>query len=337
MSKEGIITKRIAEEFIEDYYSVSLSDFTLIEDEAAGILSKSKENLNLTGLNELSDKAAQSLSKHRGGQLRLDSLDDMSDGLINILTKHKGGDLQLNGLKQISVEKAKILSLHKGELGLSGLKLLSDSAAECLSSHKLSTFNRRNTLDLSGLVEISDLGLRYLSKFQGWLYLDGLKLLSSSAAESLSYHESLLSLGSVAEVSDSAAEHLSKRPAKGEHSGLIINVGKISDNGLANLSKYQGDLVFGDRLKEISDTAAECLSLHKGRGRRLLSFAGLTSLSETAAQSLTKHNGKLSFFMCEKLKLSKKVLKILSTMQSIPPSLTVPDKYSKQIRALRVK
>ena len=97
MSKEGIITKRISEEFVEDYYSVSLSDFTLIEDEAAGVLSKSKENLNLTGLNELSDKAAQSLSKHRGGQLRLDILDDMSDGLINILTKIKVGIFNLMG------------------------------------------------------------------------------------------------------------------------------------------------------------------------------------------------------------------------------------------------
>ena len=62
MSEENILTKDIAEEFLKDDQSVSLLEFTSIEDSAAESLSKHQGQLSLVGLTELSDAAAESLS-----------------------------------------------------------------------------------------------------------------------------------------------------------------------------------------------------------------------------------------------------------------------------------
>ena len=62
MSEEKVLTKEIAEQFLADYRSVDLSEFTEIKDAAAESLSKYKGWLNLDGLTELSDFAAESLS-----------------------------------------------------------------------------------------------------------------------------------------------------------------------------------------------------------------------------------------------------------------------------------
>ena len=65
MSDETVLTKEIAEQFLEDEYAVGLNQFTSIEDAAAERLSKFEgENLYLNGLTELSDAAAVSLSKY---------------------------------------------------------------------------------------------------------------------------------------------------------------------------------------------------------------------------------------------------------------------------------
>ena len=58
MSEENILTKDIAEEFLKDDQSVSLLEFTSIEDSAAESLSKHQGQLSLDGLTELSDAAA---------------------------------------------------------------------------------------------------------------------------------------------------------------------------------------------------------------------------------------------------------------------------------------
>lgn len=58
MSEENLLTKEIAEQFVEDEDSVDLSEFTTIEDGAAESLSKSGSSLWLNGLTTLSEYAA---------------------------------------------------------------------------------------------------------------------------------------------------------------------------------------------------------------------------------------------------------------------------------------
>ena len=86
MSNEKILTKEIAEQFLENVNSVELSEFTAIEDEAAEILSKHEGTLWLSGLTSLSDAAAESLSKYRGN-LYL-SLGKIPESAAAILRQH---------------------------------------------------------------------------------------------------------------------------------------------------------------------------------------------------------------------------------------------------------
>ncbi|MBF94124.1 MAG: hypothetical protein CMH58_03065 [Myxococcales bacterium] len=116
---------------------------TTLEAPAAEILSKRShptgtrgyDMLDLNGLTELSDSAAESLSKYRGESLSLRSLTELSDAAAESLSKIKG-QLNLNGLTELSDAAAESLSKHKECLSLEGLTELSDAAAESLSKHE---------------------------------------------------------------------------------------------------------------------------------------------------------------------------------------------------------
>ena len=66
MSKSKILTKAIAEQYLEDEDSVNTSHFTSIEDAAAQALSQHQGWLYLAYLTSLSDKAAEALAQHKG-------------------------------------------------------------------------------------------------------------------------------------------------------------------------------------------------------------------------------------------------------------------------------
>ena len=75
-------------------------------------------DLSLSGLTELSDAAAESLSKHQG-ELWLNGLTELSDAAAESLSKHEG-TLGLNGLRELSDAAAESLSKHEGKLWLEG-------------------------------------------------------------------------------------------------------------------------------------------------------------------------------------------------------------------------
>jgi hypothetical protein len=50
MSEEKVLTKELTEQFLADPNSVYLSEFTAIEDEAAEVLAKHQDWLDLGGL-----------------------------------------------------------------------------------------------------------------------------------------------------------------------------------------------------------------------------------------------------------------------------------------------
>jgi hypothetical protein len=144
MSDDKVLTKDIAEQCLaeqsadidelpEDYEFVDLSEFAVIESEAAEVLSSCEGDLYLLGLTSLSDAAADSLSRHKGEVLSL-SVSDLSDVAIDSLSKYEGY-LTLDGLTSLSDAAADSLSRHKGELQFWELTHLSDSAAESLSKH----------------------------------------------------------------------------------------------------------------------------------------------------------------------------------------------------------
>ncbi len=69
---------------------------------------------NRDRLTELSEVAAESLSKHQG-TLDLIGLTKLSDAVAESLSKHQG-DLDLRGLRKLSDAAAESFSKHKGEI-----------------------------------------------------------------------------------------------------------------------------------------------------------------------------------------------------------------------------
>jgi uncharacterized protein YxjI len=283
---EEMLTVEVAEQFLEDQYSVNLSEFTSIEEEAADVLSNYESYIVLDGLTELSDKAAENLSKHKGA-LYLNELTELSDAAARSLSEFKG-ELLLMGLADLSDAVAESLSKHEGYLCLDGLTNLSDAATESLSKHE-------GALSLDGLTELSDVTAERLSKIKGdRLSLNGLTELSDAAAESLSkFKGEDLMLDSLTKLSDTSghvalAEKLSK--IKGDIN--FNDLTELSDTAAESLSRYEGDFLWLDGLTELSDAAAESLSKIKGE----LSLDGLIRLSDTAghialAEKLSKTYG----------------------------------------------
>ena len=111
-----LLTAEIATRFLRT--EEDLDRFKMIEDEAAKIISKYKDDLLLDGLKSLSDVAAESLSKHKGGYLSFMDLTSLSDAAAGSLSKHKGL-LSLDGLKSLS-DAATISLAMKDELSVSG-------------------------------------------------------------------------------------------------------------------------------------------------------------------------------------------------------------------------
>ena len=206
---------------------------------------KKPSELYLNRLTSLSDSAAESLSKNKGG-LSLNGLPSLSDSAAESLSKNKGG-LYLNSLTSLSDAAAEYLSKHEGALELCGLISLSDAAAESLSKSK-------GGLYINSLTSLSDAAAESLSKHEGTLCLDGLISLSDAAAESVSKHQGELSLGSLTSLSDAAAESVSKHQGELEFSGLI----SLSDAAAKSFSKHQGRLSLTG-LTSLSDAAAESL------------------------------------------------------------------------------
>ena len=138
--KKKILTKEIAEQFLEDE-EVDLSEFTSIEDAAAESLSKhiaeyQGHSLDLDGLTSLSDAAAESLSKSKEFALRAQIYHSLS----------------LNGLKRLSDATAK--SFSKINEGLDRYTTCGDDGTEPYS------------LSLNGLTELSDEAGKLLSKME---------------------------------------------------------------------------------------------------------------------------------------------------------------------------
>jgi hypothetical protein len=278
--KKGILDLKKAINFLEsgDNLNVNLTMVTSITDQAAKALSLHEDCLELDGLTDLSDKAAEYLSKHQGGSLSLNGLTELSDFAAEALSKHQE-DLYLTGLIKLSDAGMEAISKGAFWLCLDGLTQLTATAAETLSKHQ------GGTLSLNGLSELSDAAAESLSKYQGDLSLNSLTELSDVAADALSKHCGELVLNGLIELTATAAEALSK------HQGYLFlnSLTELTDSAAESLSKHQGNLWLGG-LTEISDAAAEALSKHQGE----LGFRDLTELSNSAAAALSKHQGKIS-------------------------------------------
>jgi predicted component of type VI protein secretion system len=150
------------------------------------LLPRSEISVVLYGLTSLSDAAAEALSKHEG-ELDLSGLESLSDspGRVVLAAKlaSQKGDLDLSGLESLSDAVAEALSKHRGELKFRNLTSLNDSPGHVALAEKLAS--QKDVLWLYGLKSLSDAAAEALSKHKGDLNLGSYKLTSQN--DSLGY------------------------------------------------------------------------------------------------------------------------------------------------------
>jgi hypothetical protein len=144
----------------ERYLSLGIST---ISDKDALCLDRQKGRLTLYKLTDLSDVAAEQISKIPDS-LYLTGLETISDSAAELLGRHKG-ELILDGIINISDEAVKSLSENDGELRFCGLKSLSDQAAKYLGER-----DPKDRVCLQGLTTISDDAARSLAKNAGVIF-----------------------------------------------------------------------------------------------------------------------------------------------------------------------
>lgn len=155
------IDAAVAQRYIDNVYSVNLSSANGIDDDAAALLAELEDEIDLSGLTELSDTVADALTnKAKVICLLLNGLTDISDAVADSLTKNNPEiSLFLDGLTSLPDAAAKALA-RSGYLSLDGLSYLSDTAAEALAKHK-------GELYLGGITELSAAAALALSKKEG--------------------------------------------------------------------------------------------------------------------------------------------------------------------------
>lgn len=275
--KSFVLTKDIAEEMVANGFPSKevLAEFSSLSEEAADIFGKSDEDIELVGLNTISETSAEKLSYHKG--LLSLKLNEPCDKAIKTLFEKSNPDQSLElGLKELSNENNESLQKFKGKTLDLCLAKLSESTALILSklsgSLGINQFKKTELLyspllgcneivnyedDFS--LEICDKCAEILSFFKGqFLSIKGACLTDTgkiNLAQNLTSHFYL----KTEDVSEPVAIAFSafKGPA------LEIDVKNLTAPCAAALAKYQGKLSLIN-LKELSDEAAVYLSKYSG-------------------------------------------------------------------------
>jgi hypothetical protein len=264
---------------------------------------------------ELSDEDADILSERYVETVIFENLSTLSPGVarafaVDDFAEYRDDALYLsfNSITSLSDVSAEALSLHHGSLSLDGLTTLSDASAESLSRHQ-------GSLSLDGLTTLSDASAESLSRHQGDISLDGLTTLSEVAItypyllpiiknnSKLQFRFECINeavatafigtnnrklISKAWSISDAAAKIIARHPAQHSASLILDGLTNISDNAAESLSLRKGGISL-DGLTNISEKVAEHFAQHHGD----LFLNGLTSISDKTAEFLAQHHGNL--------------------------------------------
>ena len=243
MSEEKVLTKEIAAQFLADEDSVDLSEFTTIE-----------------------DGAAESLSKHEGGNLSLEGLTELSDAAAQSLSKHEG-ELNLSGLSSLSDEVADNLSWAAGNLQLpSALSLLFSKKGNNISEKAIIQAGKQDAIDelISYVETVGDILCSTHNDESGCMLYDTIsrfrfrmKLARNRGHLNAAVAEELLELEEEYQERDADIE-IPPRPLN-DNLSVLQTCTSIDDAAAEVLIKHTGDLYLNG-LTDLSDAAAESLA-----------------------------------------------------------------------------
>lgn len=215
-------------------------------------LAKHSDELDLSGLVEISEAAAVALSRYEGTLLDLSGLTKLSPQVAEAFAQSNASALDISGVTSITPQIAKKLAQYQGMLFLWGVSELPGEAAAALGDSK-------SELLVLGLTTLPDTTAAALARFKGKLAIWTLPSISDSAAEKLMRGERpALDLWDVEEISAKAASFLAMQ--KGT---LTLGLTSLPDDVANELAKHEGELVL-DSLASITEASTEALARHKG-------------------------------------------------------------------------
>ena len=310
--REGmkILNREIVRQFLDGEIS-SLSEYEIINREAAALLAQYPGDLTLDGLKDLAAPAAGALSAYRG-RLSLAGLQVLSPETADALGNHYGG-LLLSNLKTASVRVAKALARHRGAMVL-GVKELTADARQALVGRPDIYLPKALLIQETKEADASSAKIEEaftLTKSIARSFLEG-------KPENLSKYTA---------IDFDAADILKRCDGELILDGLIT----LPDAVAAVLATHNGWLSL-DGLKNLSSAAAKSLATHRG----ILSLGGLSSLTDELAVTLAEHQGEL--YLQGLQNLSPSVLLVLRSKKDaiFPEALARPLQEPKEAKVANI-
>ena len=276
------LAKRTGSSTLEGKGHLHLNGLTSISVETALALAHYKGYLMLDGLTRLPDDVAAALAKFKGKNLDLDGLNIISNKGLETLAASGMKRLSF-GFKSISEEQAEILSAYKGVLGLDITWLSAPVAAilgrrkgrlvlECLRALSPDVARglarHRGDLAMNGLERISALAAWQLARHKGDIQLCGVKKLTRNAAKALATVKGVVELNGLENTTPGVVAELAKRPDP-----LHLSITTLTDGMAKALSRCPGYVSLYD-VKELTDKQVEILLPKYAAGTlKLFSFS----------------------------------------------------------------
>jgi len=306
-ASKKVLTKGIAEGYLQDPRSCVLWDYTKLEDDAAEILSSSKSYLPLCSLRTLSSRSAEFLGQHVGA-LNLNGLTVLSDAAAAGLGGHEH-EIRLNGLTNLTVEAVEHLSPCRS-LELDGLSCISKGAAAALCE-KITVRYRFGQTGVLANKSTKILGFRSL---KGITRLDEgvAELFAKTIAKAAKYGGGLdLRLREYPSTTShlALATTILKNRYAGQTTWEFERLEDLTPELAATLAKTATHVVL-DGVESVTLDVARVLCEHKKGVLRL----GVKRMDPEAAGLIAKHGPKLFMPRLESLENTKQHRRLLKKL-----------------------
>jgi hypothetical protein len=214
-----------------------------------------------------------------------------------------GSTYELEENVAIKVVKNALANGYRGSLDLSQLSSISQELADLLAQYPTTgkkeckiingvsqEYGEDETLELTGLDELTPEIAKSLGRHKGWLVLGGFQELSRESAEGIAVHEGRLGLGLLEEISEEAAAALSKHRYTLNLSGIKDLKPEIASL-LSKRSPIDNDVSLLLDLFEVSLETAQAL----GAGTEKIELGEMETISDEALTALGSRKGPVHF------------------------------------------
>lgn len=265
--------------------SFVLQGIEYLEDSKLACLNNCNNFIYLTGIKSLS-KTFSKLYRNGVGKLEFQGLEVLNKDIIESYIT-LGKNPRFAAVKKIDGDVAKLIG------GLKISRIYLPSLTEIAPDQAFWLGMGCGTLDLSGLSEIDNISLDYISRFFGSLNLGGLKFVSNEQAKILSKHVGFLDLSGVTHI-DQSASHFFRSHIGSINFGGIKTISNIAFYNVINIKDFTyKNVLFSDNYFAITKSVYFYSDfIHEFNGLTIRDF-----YTQTILENLEEINHIKAFFL----------------------------------------